>query len=62
MAVAEDLKAALSTLSAQLDAEMVSHLQASSEATAANDANTAALTEALATVQALSAKLAPPIA
>lgn len=59
MAVTDDLKTALTTLSTQIDNEIASHLAASSTLTAANDSNTAALTEALATVQALSGKLTP---
>lgn len=61
MAIADDLKAAIATVSQQIDAELASHLAASSVATAASDANAAALTEALALVQALSGKL-PPLA
>jgi hypothetical protein len=59
MAIADDLKAALATVSAQIDAELASHLVASSTVTAAKDANEAALVEALDLVNKLSAKLPP---
>jgi hypothetical protein len=61
LAISDDLKAAIATVSAQIDAELQSHLVASSTVTAQSDANAVALTEALALVQALSAKL-PPLA
>lgn len=61
MTIADDLKAALATVSAQIDAELASHLAASSAVTAASDANAAALVDALAAVKVLSGKL-PPLA
>lgn len=54
MAIADDLKAALVTLGAQIDAELAAHSTTA-------DANAAAMVEALATVQALSAKLPPAV-
>ena len=63
MAIADDLKAALLIVSAQIDAEVAAVAAATAVATAANDANALALTAALAEVQALSAKLPPlPVA
>lgn len=59
MTIADDVKAALSTLSLQIDQELASHLATASMATAANDVNAAALADALATVKALSGKLPP---
>ncbi len=59
MAIEDDLKAALTTVSAQIDAELASHLAVSATATAASDAKAAALVEALAMVKTLSAKLPP---
>lgn len=59
MAIADDLKAAIATVSQQIDVELAAHLAANSQATAVGDANAQALTDALALVQALSAKLPP---
>lgn len=59
LAISDDLKAAIATVSAQIDAELASHLAASSQVTATSDANAAALVDALAAVQALSSKLPP---
>lgn len=59
MAIADDLKAAIATVSAQIDQELAAHLAASAEVTALSDANGTALADALAAVQALSEKLPP---